>query len=227
VERCQRIGCTTFSQIATSTGTTYDDTGLAASTQLLLSRSGNRCGRKCQHLFQHRSAATRTRSLDATRQPYRRQQRARRSTSELDGVHQHHWDRNYAFNAARGLVTTFCTNSDFVGPRYSDTGLLTNTPTTTGFKLSMAWQREPVSSVATATTKRGRILCQSRVSDSHHRLTTVHRKHSGVTWSVDGVAGGSTASGTITTRACTRLAAGAGTHTVTGTASGTVRRCNR
>src|SRR5258705_12379448 len=32
VERCQGIGCTTFSQIATSTGTTYDDTGLAAST---------------------------------------------------------------------------------------------------------------------------------------------------------------------------------------------------
>ena len=32
VERCQAIGCTTFSQIATSTGTTYDDTGLAAST---------------------------------------------------------------------------------------------------------------------------------------------------------------------------------------------------
>ena len=32
VERCQGAGCTTFAQIGTSTGTTYNDTGLTAST---------------------------------------------------------------------------------------------------------------------------------------------------------------------------------------------------
>src|SRR4029077_9812539 len=32
VERCQSVGCTTFVQIATPTGTTFGDTGLAAST---------------------------------------------------------------------------------------------------------------------------------------------------------------------------------------------------
>ena len=32
VERCQGAGCTTFAQIATPTGTTYNDTGLTATT---------------------------------------------------------------------------------------------------------------------------------------------------------------------------------------------------
>jgi len=32
VERCQDAGCTTFVQIMTVTGTTYNDTGLAANT---------------------------------------------------------------------------------------------------------------------------------------------------------------------------------------------------
>ena len=32
VERCQGVGCTTFAQIGTSIGTTYNDTGLAVST---------------------------------------------------------------------------------------------------------------------------------------------------------------------------------------------------
>ena len=32
VERCQGAGCTTFVQIATTSGTTYTDTGLAANT---------------------------------------------------------------------------------------------------------------------------------------------------------------------------------------------------
>jgi hypothetical protein len=32
VERCQGVGCTSFAQIATPTGTTYSDTGLAANT---------------------------------------------------------------------------------------------------------------------------------------------------------------------------------------------------
>ena len=32
VERCSGVGCTTFAQIATPTGTTYNDTGLTAST---------------------------------------------------------------------------------------------------------------------------------------------------------------------------------------------------
>src|SRR6185436_6675456 len=32
VERCQGAGCTTFTQIGTPTGTTYNDTGLSAGT---------------------------------------------------------------------------------------------------------------------------------------------------------------------------------------------------
>ena len=46
IERCQGAGCSNFTQIATPTGTSYNDTGLTAEHQLQLPRPRHRRGRE-------------------------------------------------------------------------------------------------------------------------------------------------------------------------------------
>ena len=58
VERCQGAGCTTFAQIATPTGTTFNDTGLTASTSYNYRVRARRCGGQSGRVLQHGSATT-------------------------------------------------------------------------------------------------------------------------------------------------------------------------
>ena len=46
VERCQGVGCTTFAQVGTPTGTTFSDTGLSASTPVSVPGAGGGRGRE-------------------------------------------------------------------------------------------------------------------------------------------------------------------------------------
>ena len=58
VERCQGAGCSSFTQVSTVTGTTYNNTGLAASTSCRLSCPGNRCRRQSQMAYSNTASAT-------------------------------------------------------------------------------------------------------------------------------------------------------------------------
>ena len=51
VERCQGASCTTFVQIATPTGTTFSNTGLAAGDHLPLPGARDRCRRQPERLL--------------------------------------------------------------------------------------------------------------------------------------------------------------------------------
>ena len=54
VERCTGAGCSNFAQIGTATGTTYNNTGLTASTSLQLPRARDRCGQQHERLLECR-----------------------------------------------------------------------------------------------------------------------------------------------------------------------------
>ena len=223
VERCQAIGCTTFSQIATSTGTTYDDTGLAASTSYSYRVRATDAAGNVSTYSNTASAATRT-----PQPPTPPGNLTAASTAGIDlswtaststiGI------ANYIVQRCQGAgCTTFAQIATPVGTSYSDTGLLTNT--TYDYRvqaIDTAGNVSPFSTVVTATTLSGAVFSVSpRVSvltfTGSQQFTA---STGGVTWSVDGVAGGSTASGTIMTTGLYTPPAAAGTHTVTGTASG-------
>ena len=52
VERCQGASCTTFAQIGTTAGTTYNDTGADGQHQLQLSGAGKRCRQQSECIFE-------------------------------------------------------------------------------------------------------------------------------------------------------------------------------
>ena len=62
IERCQGAGCTSFAQIGTPAGTTYNDTGLTAN-QLQLPGAGDGCGGESESVLERgeRDDALRTR----------------------------------------------------------------------------------------------------------------------------------------------------------------------
>ena len=52
IERCQGPGCSSFAQVATSSTTTFSDTGLLSSTSYSYRITSHRCGRQSQRLFE-------------------------------------------------------------------------------------------------------------------------------------------------------------------------------
>ena len=58
VERCQGAGCSNFVQVATPTGPSFNDTGLAASTQVQVPGAGRRRGRQSERLLERPDATT-------------------------------------------------------------------------------------------------------------------------------------------------------------------------
>jgi len=88
--------------------------------------------------------------------------------------------------------------------------------------IDTAGSLSPFSNVASATTLSGTTFSISpRVSVLTFTGTQQFTASSGgVTWSVDGIVGGSTSSGTITSTGLYTPPSNTGTHTVTGTASG-------
>jgi hypothetical protein len=125
--------------------------------------------------------------------------------------------KNYVVQRCQGAgCTTFATVGTPTGTSFSDTGLASGVSYSYQVQvLDNSGKTSSFSGVASATTL--------SVSISPHNATLTFTRTqqftsgAGVTWSVDGVAGGSSATGTISSTGLYTPPSAAGTHTVTAT----------
>jgi hypothetical protein len=110
-----------------------------------------------------------------------------------------------------------------LAPNNSCTINVTFTPSTTGTRTSSVVITDTAGgsphTVALSGTGAGGLTVTPRVTALTFTRTQQFTAASGVTWSVDGIAGGSPSSGTITTNGLYTPPGAAGTHTVTATTS--------
>jgi chitodextrinase len=158
VERCQGVGCTTFTQIGTSTGTTYNDTGLTAGTSYSYQvRATDAAG----NLSAYSNVASATTLAPDTQPPTAPTNLAATAvsgsqinlswTASTDNV----GVTGYLIERCQGVgCTIFARLLTVPGTTYSDTGLVPNTSYTYQVKATdAAGNFSPYSNTATATTQ--------------------------------------------------------------------------
>ncbi len=225
VQRCQGTGCTNFAQIATPTGTSYNDTGLSASTSYSYRvQAVDTAG--TSSTFSNTATATALAGQPPTAPSNLTATSA--STSQINLS----WNAstsnvglaNYIVQRCQGAgCTNFAQVAAPVATSYNDTGLTSSTSYSYQVQAKdTAGNLSPFSNVVSATTlSASAFSITPRVSVVTFTGTQQFTASSGgATWSVDGVVGGSTSSGTITSTGLYAPPSNTGTHTVTGTASG-------
>ena len=157
VERCQGTGCSSFAQIGTPAGTTYNDTGLTANTSYSyrvratdaagnLSAYSNVASATTQALIpSHRRRRANLTATASQREP---------DQSELDGVDGQVGVTGYLIERCQGAgCTNWARLVTVPGTTYSDTGLIPNTSYSYRVKATdAAGNFSPYSNIATATT---------------------------------------------------------------------------
>ena len=157
VERCQGVGCTSFAQIGTSAGTTYNDTGLTVSTSYSYrARATDGAGNLSVYsnvasvttLSPDTQAPTTPSNLTATAISGSQINLGWTGSTDNVGV------TGYLIERCQGVgCTTFARLQTVPGTSYSDTGLLPNTSYTYQVKATdAAGNFSPYSSTATTTT---------------------------------------------------------------------------
>jgi len=225
VQRCQGTGCTNFAQIATPTGTSYNDTGLSASTSYSYrTQAVDTAG--TPSTFSNTATAT-TLTPQAPTAPGNLTATAA-SVSQINlswtGSTTNVGLANYIVQRCQGAgCTNFAQVAVPVGTSYNDTGLTSSTSYSYQVQAKdTAGNLSPFSNMASATTlSASAFSITPRVSIVTFTGTQQFTaSNGGVTWFVDDIAGGSASSGTITSTGLYTPPNSIGTHTVTGTASG-------
>jgi chitodextrinase len=226
VQRCQGAGCTNFAQVATTAlRNVYSDTGLLSNTSYSY---------RVQAIDTTGTSSTFSNTATATTQTPQPPTAPSNLTVTAASASQINlsWTAstsnvglaNYIVQRCPGAgCTNFAQVATPVGTSYSDTGLLSNTSYSYRVQaIDTAGNLSPFSTLASVTTLSASTLS---ITPGVSVLTFTGTQQftassAGVTWSVDGVVGGSASSGTITSTGLYTPPNATSTHTVNGTASG-------
>ena len=225
VERCQGAGCTTFAQIATPTATSYNDTGLTSNTSYSYRvRASDAAG----NLSGYSTVASATTPVPDTQPPTVPTGLSATSisssqinlswTASTDNV----GVTGYPIERCQGAgCTTFAALVTVPGTTYNDIGLSPNVSYTYRVRATdAAGNLSGYSNLATATTPAISLTVSPRVTALTFTRTQQFTVNNGsVIWSVDGVAGGSASTGTISSTGLYTPPSSTGTHTVTAATS--------
>jgi len=223
VERCQGVSCTTFVQIATPSATGFSDTGLATGTYSYRVRAEDVAGNLSSYstvvtaVIPDTQAPTAPTGLTATASGEHINLAWTASTDNVAVT-------GYLVERCQGSgCTTFAQVTSITTITYNDSlGLLSSTTYSYRVRATdAAGNLSLYSNVASATTA---AVTPIAVSPQATALTFTRTQQftttiTGVTWSVDGIAGGTTASGTITTAGDYTPPSSIGTHTIEATSS--------
>ena len=157
VERCQGSGCTTFAQIATPTGTTYSDTGLASGNYSYRVRAADAAGNLSGYsnvasgVIPDTTPPTAPTNLTATSAGINQINLSWTASTDNVGV------TGYLVERCQGTgCTTFAQIATPAGTTYSDIGLTANTSYSYRVRATDAANNlSPYSNTATATTTAG------------------------------------------------------------------------
>jgi len=225
VERCQGAGCTTFAQVATPTATSYNDTGLTSNTSYSYRvRATDAAG----NLSSYSIVASVTTPNPDTQPPTTPTglSAAAVSSSQINLSWTASTDNvgvtGYPIERCQGAgCTTFAALTTVTSTTYNDTGLSANASYTYRVRATdAAGNLSNYSNLATATTPAISLTVSPRITAlTFTRTQQFTVNNGGVIWSVDGVAGGSASTGTISSTGLYTPPSSAGTHTVTAATS--------
>jgi chitodextrinase len=231
VERCQGGGCSNFAQIATSTGTTFNDSGLLASTAYSyrvratdaagnLSGYSNTASATTQGDTTPPSAPT---NLNATATSGTQINLSWTASTDNVGV------TGYRVERCQGSgCSTFAQVGTPTGTTFSDTGLTPSTAYSYRVRATdAAGNLSGYSNTATATTPSATVTVaispkRAGVTTSQKQqftATVTDPQNGGVSWSVDGINGGNSTVGTVSTTGLFTPGSQIGAHTVTATSN--------
>jgi chitodextrinase len=230
VERCTGAGCSTFAQVATPSGTTFNDTGLTASTAYSYRvRANDAAGNNSS--YSNTASATTQASTDTTPPTAPGNLTATAtSSSQINLAWTASTDNvavtGYKVERCAGAgCSTFSQIATPSGTTFNDTGLTASTAYSYRVRANdAAGNNSSYSNTASATTqaatgvsvKISPVRGSVTISQAQQFTATVTGSaNTAVTWQVDGTAGGSAALGTISAAGLYTPPSTGGTHTIT------------
>jgi chitodextrinase len=231
VERCQGSGCSNFAQIATPTGTSFNDSGLAQSTAYSYRVRANDAAGNVSSYSNTASATTQADTTppsapaNLTATPASNTQINLSWTASTDNV----GVTGYRVERCQGSgCSNFAQIATPAATSFNDSGLLSSTAYSYRVRATdAAGNLSGYSNTASATTPSSTVTVS--LSPKHAGVTTSQKQqytatvtdpqNGGVSWSVDAINGGNSTVGTVSTTGLFTPGSQIGIHTVVATSN--------